>query len=263
MVRNNHTFVICAYKESPYLSECVDSLKRQTVSSGILMVTSTPNAYIEKIAKDNDISLYVNDGERGITQDWNFALSQAKTRYVTIVHQDDVYEKEYTHTVVSAMEKEKHPLIGFCDYGELHNGVKVYETGMLMIKRAMLSPLKIRALYNSRFTRRCILSFGDPICCPSVTFCMDNLAMPVFKNHFRSCEDWEAWESISRRKGSFVYIPERLVYHRIHGESETTKIIDDGARVYENYEMFRKFWPAPVAKLLNRLYTGAERYNKI
>ena len=45
-----HTFVICAYKESPYLEECVKSLIRQTIKSNIIIVTSTPNSYIEDIA---------------------------------------------------------------------------------------------------------------------------------------------------------------------------------------------------------------------
>lgn len=46
-----HTFVICAYKESQYLEECIRSLRRQTVKSNIIMVTSTPNSYISDLAK--------------------------------------------------------------------------------------------------------------------------------------------------------------------------------------------------------------------
>ena len=40
---NNHTFVVCAYKESPYLGECIESLLQQTKKSRILISTSTPN----------------------------------------------------------------------------------------------------------------------------------------------------------------------------------------------------------------------------
>ena len=43
---NDHTFAICAYKESPYLEECIKSLKNQTIKSNILIATSTPNDYI-------------------------------------------------------------------------------------------------------------------------------------------------------------------------------------------------------------------------
>ena len=39
--RNRHTFAICAYGDSPYLTECLDSLLRQTVKSTILLATST------------------------------------------------------------------------------------------------------------------------------------------------------------------------------------------------------------------------------
>ena len=42
-MKEKHTFVICAYKESAYLEECVKSLKEQKKESNIIMVTSTPN----------------------------------------------------------------------------------------------------------------------------------------------------------------------------------------------------------------------------
>ena len=89
-VNTNHTFAICAYKESPYLEECITSLMEQTVKSEIFIATSTPNKYIDDIAAKYNLKVYVNDGESGITQDWNFAYSKVQTDYVTIAHQDDV-----------------------------------------------------------------------------------------------------------------------------------------------------------------------------
>ena len=47
----NHTFVICAYKESQYLEECIESIKKQNVKSNVIMTTSTPIEFIEKIAQ--------------------------------------------------------------------------------------------------------------------------------------------------------------------------------------------------------------------
>ena len=46
VIMNDHTFAICAYKESEYLEECIKSLKNQTVSTNIILATSTPNDYI-------------------------------------------------------------------------------------------------------------------------------------------------------------------------------------------------------------------------
>ena len=56
-MKEKHTFVICAYKESAYLEECVKSLKEQKKESNIIMVTSTPNDYIKNICEKYDVEL--------------------------------------------------------------------------------------------------------------------------------------------------------------------------------------------------------------
>ena len=106
-----HTFVLCAYGESPFLEDCMRSLKAQTVPSDILISTSTPNAHIEEIAKKYDAPLYINQGEAGITGDWNFGISHAHTPYMTIAHQDDIYDPAYTETVLQAVKKSKQPIM--------------------------------------------------------------------------------------------------------------------------------------------------------
>ena len=262
-MEKQHTFVICAYQESEYLEECIRSLMRQTVKSEILMATSTPNQYIKKISEKYAIPLYVNTGERGITQDWNFAYRQAKTPLVTIAHQDDVYAKNYTELVLEYLKKSRDPLLLFTDYGELRDGVTVLKNHLLQIKRAMLQPLRIPMFWNSIFVRRRILSLGDPICCPAVTFCRERLPEEIFTPGFRSDEDWEAWERLSRMKGAFVFIPSVGMLHRIHQDSETSAILGDHARNEEDYQMFRKFWPRPIARFLANLYSKSEQSNNL
>lgn len=257
-----HTFVICAYQKSEYLEECILSLKNQKSESLVMMVTSTPNAHISCLAEKYAIPLYINP-HGGITQDWNFGLSKVTTKYATIAHQDDVYGPEYGRKILQALEGSGKALIAFSDYGEIREQNKVTDTKILKIKRLMLMPLRIRMFRGSRFVRRRILSLGDPICCPAVTFNLERVARPVFADGFRSCEDWEAWEKISRRDGDFLYVPEPLMYHRIHEESETTRMIQSRAREEENYRMYCKFWPKPIAKRINRYYTKSEEFNSL
>ena len=47
----DHTFAVCAYKESPYLESCIKSLISQTVKSNIIVCTSTPCEFIENMAR--------------------------------------------------------------------------------------------------------------------------------------------------------------------------------------------------------------------
>lgn len=256
-----HTFVICAYKESPYLEECIQSLMNQTVKSVIKMITSTPNAYISNMAKKYQIELIINEGHGGIVPDWNFGYAHTETPYVTIAHQDDVYFKEYTEYALKELERAKTPLIFFTDYWELRDGKYVKSNRLLKIKRLMLLPFRIRACYTSIFIRRRMLSFGSPICCPSVAYAKENLPKQIFCEGFRSNEDWEAWEKLSRRKGSFIYCNVPLMAHRIHADSETTAIIADNKRSDEDYVMFSKFWPKWMVKGLVKSYAKGQDSN--
>ena len=95
MLSTNHTFAVCAYKESPYLEACIRSLVGQTQKTNIIVCTSTPCRYIEDLAKKYDLPYFVREGKSDIQDDWNFAFDSAETDYVTIAHQDDVYSKHY------------------------------------------------------------------------------------------------------------------------------------------------------------------------
>lgn len=262
-VFHDHTFAVCAYKESPYLEDCIQSLKAQKVRSNIIIITSTPNMFIENIAKKYKVPYIINTGEGGITQDWNFAYAQAGTKYITITHQDDVYQEDYLSEAIKLMGKAKKPLIFFSDYFEIRGGQRVEKNRLLTVKRMMLVPLRIRAFQRSRWVRRRILSFGTPICCPSVMFASENLPKIVFQNRFRACEDWEAWEIISRLSGSFVYCTRMLVGHRIHAESETSAIIGDNKRTEEEYQMYCKFWPPRLARFWAGLYAKSQDSNEL
>lgn len=260
---NDHTFAICAYKESPYLEELIKSLKNQSVKSNVIMCTATPCDYIQKYAEKYQIPLYINEGEKGITQDWNFAYSKANTKLITIAHQDDKYAPNYVEELIEYLKIKRKPLIFFTDYYEIRNGKSVKTNKLLKIKRFLLFPLKFKLFWNSKFVRRRILSLGSPICCPAVTYVKDNIMNPVFLNHFRTNEDWEAWERISKLDGAFLYCDKALTYHRIHEESETSASIAETGRSKEDYEMYRKFWPKFIAKILTKLYSSSEKSNEI
>ena len=141
MRKNLHTFVICAYEDSPYLAACIASLRAQTVSSVLRLTTSTPSPFLENICQKNGIEYHVREGRPGIGDDWNEALSLADTKYVTIVHQDDIYEPDYAKNVIIAGENTRRitgsePQIIFTDYSELVDGVKYGNRRNLKIKRA-------------------------------------------------------------------------------------------------------------------------------
>lgn len=258
-----HTFVICAYKESPYLEKCIQSLKKQEYKSQVLLSTATPNDYILGLAEKYGIKAYVNEGASGIANDWNFGLQCAKTELVTLAHQDDLYLPEYSKKIAELYEKAKDPILLFTDYCELRGNQKILTNQLLRVKRLMLFPLRFSGFWNSRFVRRRILSFGSAICCPAVTMVKSKIPVPLFQDNMKSNIDWQAWEVLSRKKGAFAYAPKPLMMHRIHQESTTSELLENNMRKQEDLLVFRKFWPKPIALLIEKLYQHGEKSNHL
>ncbi|MBF0818577.1 glycosyltransferase family 2 protein [Streptococcus acidominimus] len=252
----NHTFVICAYGDSPYLEECILSLKEQTVSSTIILYTSTLSSYISNLCEIYAIPVYEGLGG-SIGKDWNTALSFVETQYVTIAHQDDYYEPTYVEELFKKISSKT--LIAFSDYYEFKGGCEVRENTNLRIKRMMLNTLSL--FPTVKWWRRRILAFGNPISCPAVTYNLERLADFKFDSQMRVSVDWYAWSQIAEYEGRFDYIPKQLMFHRIHGESETSQKIKDKTRSKEDLFMYEQFWPAPLARWISKQYERSQKSN--
>ncbi|WP_022761026.1 glycosyltransferase family A protein [Butyrivibrio sp. AD3002] len=262
----DHTFTICAYGKSEYIEECIKSVTTQNVRTNVIICTSTPSEYLDLLAKKYDIPLFINEERKynsDIATDWNFAISCAKTRLVTIAHQDDLYKPDFAKEVLIHLNGTSRPLIAYTDYAELRNGKEVSNIRNLNIKRIMLFPLRPRFMWSSKFMRRRSLSFGSAICCPSVTYVPENLPKQLFIPGYKGGIDWQAWERFSKLDGEFVFVNSIQMVHRIHDDSETTALINGNTRTEEDFAMFCKFWPKPIARLIEHFYKKGEASNNL
>lgn len=257
-----HTFVVLAYKESPYLEECIKSVLNQSYKSRVVIATTTDNEFIRKLAKKYKLEVIVGK-HTSIGGDFDFAVQTGTTPLVTVAHQDDLYDFDYAKTVVDQYLKYSDATILFTDYYEIRNGEKTLSNLNLKIKRILLSPLRLKRLAKYAFIKRLSLRFGNSISCPAVTFVKDNCPKEIFSSPYQCNVDWFAWEKLSKRKGRFVFCSKKLMGHRISEESTTTDIIKQGIRTKEDYEIYCKFWPKWLAKLLAGLYQNSEKSNNI
>jgi glycosyltransferase involved in cell wall biosynthesis len=265
MLLNQHTFAILAYKESSYLQECIDSLKKQEIASEIIICTSTPSIFLEAIAKKNYLPLFVNPEKNGIAADWNFALQKATTPYVTLTHQDDIYLPAYSQQILQAARARKDALIIFSDYEEIitANGQTTIRKNSLnfFVKRFLAGIFFRNKNYITRSKER-LLSFGNPISCPTVTFHKDRLGDFQFDANFGINLDWKAWYDLAQKDGSFVWVKNILLSHRIYADSETSLGLVDNRRQKEDFLMFCKFWPPAIASLINKIYSLSYKNNQ-
>ncbi len=259
---NMLTLMICAHGEDPYLEACVKSLANQTIKTELFICTSTPNDHIVSIANKYGVTLRVNpekntDGYGSFT----FAFNEAKTKFVTLCHQDDVYMPEFAEYTLKCLLKAKEPIVSFTNYYEIKSDKVIESNSLLLAKRILNFPFTIPGLNNFKAVRRLILSLGCPICNPSLTYNKEKISYP-FLPAKKVNVDWLTWIEFSRLKGSFVYISKPLMMHRIHEKSTTTEIISNGRRKNDDYEVFQMLWPKPIASLLSNLYSAHEKANK-
>ncbi len=259
-----HTFVVLAYKQSPYLRACLDSLLNQTCTSSILVSTSTPSEFLDQVCRDYSVPLRVHTGPKGLSSDWTFGLRQAQTKYVTLAHQDDLYDRRYAELMVARAEERSDSLITFSDYSEVIGQETKNGTTNLKIKR-ILRTLGFLNEHHimSQFRKKLLLAFGSPIPCPSVMYNLHNLGDFSFSSDFSINADWDAWLRLARQSGSISYVGAHLLLHRLHENSETTKGISDNRRADEDLRLFRTIWPAPIAVAIARLYRLAHVGNSV
>lgn len=262
---SDHTFVICAYRDNPYLEETVRSLETQSAHGNILLSTSTPSPYIEDICRRHGIELVVNAHPHYAGDDWNYGFDQARTRLVTIAHQDDRYESQYLEMMLKGLNayREGEVAIAFSDYFEMRKAGNVTDNKMLRIKRLMNAPFKHRSLNGRRSVKRRVLGFGCPICCPAVLINKELTGPSVFDTTLRDSCDYKTWVRLASQPGRFLYVDKILMGHRIYEESATSRNLAENIRTGETLDILSELWPKPIARLVNRLYSSSERLNEI
>lgn len=260
----DHTFAIPVYREAPNLAALVESLRAQTgYRSEILLASSTPSAELEMFAKHHALPLHINPQRIDIAADWNFALGAARTAFVTLAHQDDLFAPAYVRELAGALRRHPDALLSFCDYTE-HTPLGARATNMnLRIKRALRRrAFGVRDCITETRDKVRLLSLGNPICCPSVMLNRSACADFRYPDGFQTNLDWMAWLALARRPGGFVYVRDRLVSKGVHAGSETTVTIANRAREREDRRLFDTLWPRPVAATLATLYKLGYRANR-
>ena len=253
-MRLDHTFIVLAYKENPFLEDCIASLKSQSVASAIVITTSTPNSHIASIADRHGLDVIINPEQRGIGADWNFALAQARTRFVTLAHQDDVYSAQFLAQSLAALDVTSRAALVFTGAREIDDDGQPRTSKVSSVKSLLLGLFaRQRSTVEGR-RARLMLSFGNPVSCSAITFDRAVIGDFKFSESLASNLDWDAWVRLVERGERFAVVSAPLVGRRYNDMTETSHLLRDGRRGVEDRIMFQRLWPRPLSSLLSRVY---------
>jgi glycosyltransferase involved in cell wall biosynthesis len=253
----SHTFVVPAFGRPAWLTECLDSLQRQTIASSVVVTTSTPNEHVTAVTAAHGVRLVVNPVCDGIAADWNFALAQASTPWVTIAHQDDWYAPTFAERCLAAGSAARDPLLVFSSANEQADDTD-RQVDNVLVKRAICEAIFLgRPVIAARWRKRLLLAFADPIPCPAVMLYREAARDFAFASGWKTGLDWVAWLDLAGREGAFVYVREPLMRRRVHASCATQ--IDLQARADEDMRILRGLWPSPLASMIGRAYARSRR----
>ena len=243
MLKEEHTFVILAYKESKYLEDCIKSVLNQSVPSKVLIATSTLNDHIVSLAQKYGIEIRVNVNVSNIGKDWNFGFQCADTKYITLAHQDDIYLKQFTFNCIKAAQQNasSKPVMVFNKSVIYKGEEKVVISYKNILRWLLIFPFHIKNCIASKQWKKFILLFSNSISCPGVFYVKENLGGFKFDERNTYTLDWKAWVDMSQQEGAFIYLPESLHIHREHEES-TTSITQLEILQQEEFELLLRIW---------------------
>ncbi len=249
-----HTFVICAYGQSPYLEACIRSLKAQTVPTDIICATSTPGPWLEGILEKYHIPLQVREGKSNIQDDWNFAVEKAEGTFVTIAHQDDLYGRHYVEELQKAYKRWPDMTVFMSDAILIKQGKLCWGGAVEAVKKLLRLPWRLPFVCHLSAVKKSGLMFGNPVMCPSCSYRKEKLPLPLFSGGYDFVLDWECMRKLAGEPGRFVCVEKPLLYYRVHDGATTKACIQDHRREQEERQMFVKIWPGRVAAGIMVLY---------
>ena len=227
-----HTFVICAYKESKYLEDCIRSLKAQEVKSYIKIATSTPNEYIYSIANKYGIDVFVNNMK------------------------NDIYLKNYTKDLLKYKKKYRDMTLFTTPSITLKDG-RVKLGKVEFIKQLLRLPLICNSLNNIKFIKRWSVTLGNPIIAPSCAYDKRLCPKDLFISSFQFALDWECVLRLAKLEGRFVLSKSPGICYRVHDGAATKKSILNHSRQIEESIMFDRLLPKPIAGIVKKLYQSS------
>lgn len=256
-MRPMHSFAVCAYGDSPYLERCLQSLRAQSMASEYLLCTATPSRCLESLAKQYGFRLCVREGKAGIGADWNYAMDTARGQFVTLAHQDDIYGKHYTETLLRCAARWPDMELFMTRSLTLkHHGVQK-DGASERIKRLLRAPLRVHALSHLPLWKKAVLRLGNPVICPSCAYRKDSCASLRFSEEKRFVLDWDYLYRLAEHGGRWICMEKPLLLYRVHPGAATAHCMEEHVREQEEYEMFCRMWPKQVASMILHVYRRA------
>lgn len=225
---------IPTYKQTDYLQKCLQSVLMQDFKDYELIISDdTPDDSIEQFLKTVltgiKYSYFRNNPSLGSPQNWNSAISKAKSKYIKLLHHDDVFTQANSLSLmVEKMETEQSAFL-FCQ-------TDVWYTKSNQHRLHSVSPKQFELIKKQPE----FLFFKNVIGAPSAVMHINNPAIQ-YDAHLKWLVDVDFYiRQLQQGKCSFIAQPLVSTAHDIEGQITGSVHDDKTIQIKEHVLLFNK-----------------------
>ena len=150
---------------------------------------------------------------------------------ITIAHQDDIYDRNYTKEILNKYKKNKDATIIFTDNYEINNDRKVVKSKKLFREKYYLYPLKHKFFQDKKYFKLRSVKKEKFICTSSITFIKKNNKEKIFPENLLYDNDWQGLIDLAKEKTKFVFLNKKLVGYRVSNKKICQKKIEEDKEI--------------------------------
>jgi glycosyltransferase involved in cell wall biosynthesis len=212
------------YNGGKFLAEALESALQQSFSDFELLAVDdcstddSPQILEEFARRDSRITVWRNDKNKGLFQNYNEAIKRAQGQLIKPFAQDDLWEKNTLERMVGAY----HGHDGVTLIAVARNWIS--ETGDLIETRRHLE--ETCRVDGTELIKQCLMEFKNSIGEPSAVLFPRQAGSDGFDARYYHLGDLDYWLRILQH-GDYVFLNEPLCRFRRHQGSATNKNLEN------------------------------------
>lgn len=192
---------------------------------------------IDIILKNHANVNYIDNSQvQGIAHNWNYAILNCQTPFFSILHQDDMLEKNYVQLILENFIMHNEWSICYCDNNTIDENGKI---------KKRLQDYFFRLLRKheiSQKTAKPLLKYPI-ITCPTVVYKTDDVrSIGLFSYDYKNELDWEFFLRTIALGKKIGYINRKLYNYRRHLSNESNKNKKNLIQFKECQKIFEKYY---------------------
>lgn len=252
------SIVVTAYKRTNFIAQAIDSALGQTYTDFEIIVTDDSNSIeIGEICKsyaDPRIRYRANEKNIGVVENIKTAISESKGNYISILNDDDYWDKAFLSTLMKQFENKPSCALVFSNHWILEKGEIDYKITEEIIEQYHRNAIPAGEVQD---LEELVLQYnGVPLAMSSV-FKKSAIDFNLLYNGVKGAYDFWISCLILKSNPIAIYVKENLTYYRRHVHMETIrKSIDKNENMVFVFKILsEENWFPKNEKLINKKYS--------